>query len=186
MTQPARLKAVSHLKHKDKRSREHLYESEVEALIQAAKQGRNPIRNQTLILICYKHGLRPGEACDLRWGDIDFENGEIYVYRVSGLHSVHPLGKREVSLLKRLYKERHNSTYVFTTTHGSVLTAGNFSKIMLNAGVRAGLLMPIHPQQLRHSTCHKLLSEGVDVKTVQRYLGHADRHHTLRYKEKPA
>ncbi len=42
-----------------KRSREHLFPQEVSVMIQAAKKtGRHGLRDSTLILIAYRHGLR--------------------------------------------------------------------------------------------------------------------------------
>ena len=38
-----------------------------------------PFKMATMIILCLYHGLRRGEACGLRWSDIDWENGIIYV-----------------------------------------------------------------------------------------------------------
>jgi 2-dehydropantoate 2-reductase len=38
----------------------------------ARKCGRYGLRDATMILIAYRHGLRPGELCALRWDQIDF------------------------------------------------------------------------------------------------------------------
>jgi site-specific recombinase XerD len=48
------------------RSREYLTETEVSDLIKAAKRvGRHRLRDATLILVSYRHGLRVSEATDL-------------------------------------------------------------------------------------------------------------------------
>ena len=45
-----------------KRSREHLFPTEVTAMIAAAKKvGRHPLGDSTLILMAYRHGLRVSE-----------------------------------------------------------------------------------------------------------------------------
>jgi type 1 fimbriae regulatory protein FimB/type 1 fimbriae regulatory protein FimE len=50
------------------RSREYLTEDEVSDLISAAgRVGRNRLRDATLILVSYRHGLRVSEAADLRY-----------------------------------------------------------------------------------------------------------------------
>jgi len=49
------------------RSREHLTESEVEKLIEAAKDNRYGHRDGAMLLVAYRHGLRASEVCDLRW-----------------------------------------------------------------------------------------------------------------------
>lgn len=173
--------------HKEKRPREYLYEHEVEALIKAAKEGQNSIRNQAIILICYRHGLRSTEACELKWSQIDFETRRMHVNRIkSGLDSVHPIRDREIRLLKALWNERRKkkctSPYVFMTNRGTKFTGGAFRKLMLLLGERSGLLVPmVHPHMLRHSTGYKLANDGVDTRTIQEYLGHANINNTVLY-----
>jgi Phage integrase family len=53
------------------RTREHLTEKEVERLINAAKTNRYGHRDATMILVCYRHGLRASEACDLRRNQVN-------------------------------------------------------------------------------------------------------------------
>ena len=64
------------------RSREHLTETEVEKLIEAAKDNRYGHRDATMILVAYRHGLRASEVCDLRWEQIDFNSATLHVHRV--------------------------------------------------------------------------------------------------------
>ena len=64
------------------RSREHLTESEVEKLIEVAKDNRYGHRDATTILVAYRHGLRASEVCDLRWEQIDWNSATLHVRRV--------------------------------------------------------------------------------------------------------
>ena len=57
------------------RSREHLTEREVERLIEAAKDNRWGHRDATMMLLAFRHGLRAAELVDLRWEQVDLENG---------------------------------------------------------------------------------------------------------------
>ena len=67
----------------EKRSREHLFPQEVTAMVSAAKKaGRHPLRDSTLILMAYRHGLRVSELVALRWEQIDFTSGTIYINRL--------------------------------------------------------------------------------------------------------
>jgi transposase len=88
------------------RSREHLTESEVEKLIEAAKDNRNGHRDATMILVAYRHGLRASEVCDLRWEQIDWNSATLHVRRVkSGKPSTHPIRGDELRALRRLLRE---------------------------------------------------------------------------------
>lgn len=185
MTSPIPLKYLK-MKHIEKRPREYLFEHEVEKLIDAAKLGSNSVRDQTLLLMCFRHALRPGEACALTWSQIDFDTYKLHVVRQkNGENSVHPMKDREVRLLRRLWKEREekggNSPYVFMTREGNQFNSAIFLKLMTKLGKLSGLLLPIHPHMLRHSTGYHLANQGVDTRTIQYYFGHKNINNTVLY-----
>ena len=57
---------------------------------------RYPIRDQALLLLMYRHGLRVSEAASLKWTQIELgRNPIVHVKRRKhGLDSVHPLTGR--------------------------------------------------------------------------------------------
>ena len=60
--------------HADVRSREYLTGAEVDRLCQAARRvGRHELRNATMILLAYRHGLRVSELITLRWDQCDLD-----------------------------------------------------------------------------------------------------------------
>jgi integrase len=63
------------------RPREHLTEREVERVIEAAKRNRHGQRDGTMILICFRHGLRASELCGLQWSDVEFETATLHLRR---------------------------------------------------------------------------------------------------------
>jgi type 1 fimbriae regulatory protein FimB/type 1 fimbriae regulatory protein FimE len=74
------------------RTREYLTEAEIERLLAAAKSNRWGHRDATMILVAFRHGLRVAELIDLRWDQIEFENGRLHVRRAkNGTPSVHPI-----------------------------------------------------------------------------------------------
>ncbi|MEL6442361.1 MAG: tyrosine-type recombinase/integrase [Cyanobacteria bacterium J06621_8] len=91
----------------EKRSREHLFPTEVAAMVKAAKKvGRHGVRDSTLILMAYRHGLRVSELVALRWEQIDFTYGTIYINRLKqGVSSTHPLRGVELRALRQLQRE---------------------------------------------------------------------------------
>ena len=66
------------------RPREHLTEREVEKLIEAAKGNRHGGRDSAMILVCFRHGLRASEVCELQWSDVEFETGTLHLRRAKG------------------------------------------------------------------------------------------------------
>ena len=78
----------------DRRPREYLTAREVNRLMAAARDrgGRHGHRDATLILLAYRHGLRAGELCAVRWDQLDFGQGLFHVRRLkNGRPSVHIL-----------------------------------------------------------------------------------------------
>jgi integrase len=93
------------------RPREYLTVKEVELLTESARGGH---RDATMILIAFRHGLRPSEVCALRWDMVDLPRGLMHV-RLSrnGTPSVQPLGGFELRALPKLKREEIESRFVF-------------------------------------------------------------------------
>ena len=169
----------------DKRSREHLFPTEVTAMISAAKKvGRHPLRDSTLILMAYRHGLRVSELVALRWEQIDFVSGTIYINRLkNGVSSTHPLRGIELRALRKLQRDYPDSNYLFVSERGSVMAAATARGIIQRAGKMAKLSLTVHPHMLRHACGFYLASRGHDTRAIQGYLGHRNIQHTVRYTE---
>jgi type 1 fimbriae regulatory protein FimB/type 1 fimbriae regulatory protein FimE len=159
--------------------------AEVEKLLKASgKVGRHGHRDQTLILLAYRHGLRVSELVTLRWDQIDLKAGLVRVNRLkNGVASTHPLRGVELRALRELKREYPESPYVFVTEREGPMTAATARKLIARAGELAKLPFPIHPHMLRHACGYKLASEGQDTRAIQQYLGHKNITHTVRYTE---
>src|SRR5262245_11401820 len=100
-------------KNGDVRTREYLTEREVEQLIEGCKDTRRPHRDQTMILLAFRHGLRASELCDLQWTQVDFEAATLAVTRVKhGTPSTHPLTGRELRALRRCTGRASRHSYL--------------------------------------------------------------------------
>src|SRR3990172_9895687 len=85
-------------RNRDVRPREYLTPKEVERLIIAAKKRgrRYGLRDATMILVAFRHGLRVSELCALTWDQVDFSQGMMHVRRVkNGMPSVQQIGGGE-------------------------------------------------------------------------------------------
>ena len=167
------------------RPREYLTEREVEHLMLTAKRrGRYGHRDATMILLAYRHGLRVGELCALRWDQVEINQGFLHVRRLKqGIPSVHPLRGPEIRALRQLKRETRTSAYLFTTERGGPMTTVGFRKMLSRCGERSDLAFPIHPHMLRHACGYKLANDGQDTRAIQHYLGHKNIQHTVRYTE---
>lgn len=168
----------------DFRSREHLTESEVGKLIEAAKDNRYGHRDATMILLAYRHGLRASEVCDLRWEQIDWNSATLHVRRVkSGKPSTHPIRGDELRALRKLQREAPKSPFVFVSERGGPFTTDSFNWMVKRVARKAGSPFQVHAHMLRHSTGSKLAGDGHDTRSIQDYLGHRNIQHTVRYTE---
>lgn len=165
--------------------REYLTPAEVDRLMTAARHtGRYGLRDSTMILIAYRHGLRVSELISLCWSQIDLKQGLIYVVRrKNGLSTHHPLCGPELRALRQLKRDYPETDYVFMTERRAPITGDTFRKIVARAGNIAQLGLLVHPHMLRHSTGFKLANDGRDTRSIQHYLGHKNIQNTVRYTE---
>ena len=171
---------------KDVRPREYLTPKEVERLIAAAKarSRRYNLRDATMILVAFRHGLRVGELCALTWDQIDFSQGMMHVRRIkNGMASVQQIGGEEMRALRALQREEGGGRFVFMTERGAPMTPAGFRKMLARLGEAANFPFLVHPHMLRHACGYKLANDGRDTRSLQHYLGHKNIMHTVRYTE---
>jgi type 1 fimbriae regulatory protein FimB/type 1 fimbriae regulatory protein FimE len=165
------------------RPREHLTEREVEKLMDAAKKNRHGQRDAAIILICFRHGLRASELCELQWSDVEFETATLHLRRAkNGTAATHPLLGDELRALRALKREM-KSPFVFVSERGAPFTVSGLQKLIERAGIEAKMPFKVHPHMLRHATGYVLANRGTDTRTLQSYLGHRSIQSTVRYTE---
>ena len=170
-------------KNEDVRSREYLTEDEVKKLREAAKRtGRNGQRDQLIILMMYRHGLRVSELIDLQWDQVSFTDGAIHIRRIkNGKDSVHALEGDEMRVLRKLKRDAVSAKWIFTSERKGTLSARAIQTMIKRAGEVAGLDMPVHPHMLRHAAGYNLAKAGATTRDIQGFLGHANIQNTVIY-----
>ncbi len=168
-------------KNAEVRAREYLTEHEIEKLRKHAS-----LRDSTMILLAFRHGLRVSELVALEWRDVqslDHESrASITVRRLKGsLDGTHPLEPDEVRALRRLRRESPAAVYVFPARDGGMLSAAGFRKQLARIAEAAGLgELRIHPHMLRHSA-GQVLVDRMPLGMLADYLGHAQIQNTRIY-----
>lgn len=171
-----------------KRTRDYVLPGEVDRLLDAAiETGSHGHRNYTLILLCFRHGLRLSELTGLQWRMVDFDRKLLRVSRsMNGIDSRHPLSRTELKALRKLKKDYPGSRYLFVSDDGVPLSSRSVSRIVTETGEHAGLGFPVNPRMLRRGCAHALAHAGHNVVALQHYLGHGNILRTLRYIELPS
>ena len=141
------------------RSREHLTPTEVDKLIAAAgKLGRHGLRDSTMIMVAFRHGLRVSELVSLRWDQVDLEQGLLHVRRKkNGIPSTHPLRGPELRKLRDIVRDnkkaKRESPYVFVLA-GDLRRAppGQVAPRAMSCGSAGGLAndTPLRVRCARH------------------------------------
>src|SRR5262245_19587557 len=92
------------------RPKNFLDPTEIKSFLEAAKTGRQGVRDHLLFLMMYRHGLRCSEAIDLRREDVSFDRATLSVRRLKGSYSgMHPIEGDELRAIRRYLATRDDS-----------------------------------------------------------------------------
>ena len=165
------------------------------------------MKYETYFKLVLATGLRRGEACGLKWSDINWRKRTIHVQRgvvklshqesitkdpktTSGDRMVY-LSKEMCQLLKAWRKECEwdrqqtaNETvseddYLFRQPNGKPMNPCTFTYRFKLILKANNLPLDLNVHSLRHTNASLLISQGVDVRTVASLLGHVQASTTL-------
>ena len=89
------------------RPKDFLDPTEIKTFLDAAKAGRQGVRDHLLFLMMYRHGLRCSEATDLRKDDVSFDRATVWIRRLKGSNSgMHPIEGDELRAIRRYLATR--------------------------------------------------------------------------------
>lgn len=157
-----------------------------------------PVQRRAMVLLLGFCGLRWGEMCALRVGDIDWRRNRVEVRSnlvktgrawvegspKNGESRSVPMPRVVADALRQVVDGRDNGERVFTDPSGepprpqSVTDARSNRSWYVSAVRRAGV-PAVSPHELRHTAASIAVHAGANVKALQRMLGHADASMTL-------
>ena len=172
----------------------HLSRHELDALIDAPDQ-RTPRgrRDRTLLLFLGRTGARISEALAVNAGDLQLDRPrqQVLLHGKGRKDRIVPIPDNLAKALKTLMSERGvahpEARPLFVGTHETRLTRFGATHILRRAVATATLTTPelacktISPHVLRHTLAMTLLQSGVDLLTIQAWLGHSQVATTHRY-----
>ncbi|MFC2169417.1 tyrosine-type recombinase/integrase [Acidobacteriota bacterium] len=165
------VKAVKLLKENNIKER-ILTNEEIEMLIKAASSHLKPI-----LIIALNTGMRKSEILSLKWENINYAKGFIFIEdSKSGKSRKIPMNKTVHNTLRAIKKI---SGYIFYNpeTKNSIK---NVRKSFKTACKKANIY-DLRLHDLRHTTATKMIEVGVDLVTVSKILGHSTIQMTMRY-----
>ncbi|WP_420550406.1 site-specific tyrosine recombinase XerD [Litorivicinus lipolyticus] len=158
-----------------------LSEADVDALLATPDVSTvHGLRDKVALEILYAAGLRVSELTALRLPMIDRQAGVVRVTGKGSKERLVPLGEECVFWIGRYLEQARallpaagDSDYLLPGRKGAWTRQALWYRIKavaLAAGVNPGL----SPHGLRHAFATHLLNHGVDLRSVQMMLGHAD------------
>ena len=156
-----------------------LSREEVKALLEAPPS----LRHRALLAILYGCGLRVAEVTQLKVSDIDSARKVLWVRHGKGRKDRQTLlPAKLLELLRCYWRTKRPNNWLFPGANADrPISAKAVFLACRKAAQRAGLTKPIHPHSLRHAFATHLLEAGVNLRTIQILLGHANLETTARY-----
>lgn len=134
-------------------------------------------RDQLVLELLYGGGLRVSEAASLRYANIDEGQSALRIIGKGNKERICPLGSLAWKAL-----ETFKNTLPFAYTQQSLVLVHANQKPLGVRGIQttlkvylklAGLPADMTPHKIRHSYATHLLNRGMDLRTLQKLLGHA-------------
>jgi site-specific recombinase XerD len=144
------------------------------------------LRNLALVDLLFATGMRVGEVSSL---DVeDFMATEL-VFRIQGKGGRDRLAyvvDQQTILIQRQHLETRlqletGSSALFLNASGARLSTQGMANIIAQFRRDAGITRHVTPHMLRHTVATLLLRNGMDIRVVQEFLGHASIATTQRY-----
>ncbi len=153
---------------------------EVEKLISVTEN----IKHKAMLALAYSTGVRLEEAQKLKPSNIDSSRMQVHVTNGKGRKDRYTiLSVKALDLLRSYYKSVKPSVYLFETSRerGTYLFLSTLDAIVRNSAKKAGINKVISFHTLRHSFATHLLEQGVNIKLIQKFLGHSSITTTMVY-----
>ena len=141
-------------------------------------QIRSAVRNTAILELLFATGARVAEICALRSDNVDLLGNSVKFYGKGSKERIIPIENFAVLSILRKYhslfeKEIPDSGYFFVNKLGRRMTEQSVRNMINFYCKQCGVDMHITPHMFRHSFATLLLEEDVDIRYIQRMLGHS-------------
>ena len=159
---------------------------QVEKLIKSSREDQsiNGIRLNTMIEILYATGIRVSELVEMKLSATYAEKNFLLVQGKGNKERLVPISENTEDKIKDFLKIRNKflnndseSKWLFPSKQSSKghITRQRFNQLLQTLCERVNLNnIRISPHKLRHAFATHLLANGVDLRSLQQMLGHAD------------
>lgn len=145
--------------------------SEVEKLIAVTQN----IKHRAILALAYSAGLRRQETKLIKPLDIDSARMQVKVVQGKGKKDRYSiLSIKALELLRAYYKIQRPKTFLFEAQgkKGVKLSDSTLNAIVKKSAVKAGIKKGVSFHTLRHCFATHLLEQGVNLRSIQEFMGH--------------
>lgn len=158
---------------------------EVDALLEAPLRHGGPTE-AIMIRLLYAAGLRVTELISLNPDQVDLAAGVVRVHGKGDKTRIVPIDASTASLIVQYIenarpslwekaRDKNKARTLFLSTHGQSFTRQGFWKLIKKYALLAGIdPASVSPHVLRHAFATHLLERGMNLRSLQMLLGHAD------------
>jgi site-specific recombinase XerD len=153
--------------------------AEVKLLLETPKN----LSHRAMLTTMYASGPRISEVANLKVADIDSSRNVIWIRGGKGRKDRQVLlPPRLLELLRVYFRSKHPTDWLFPgEIPGHHICCNSIFRACQKAVRNAGIVKAVHPHSLRHAFATHLLDAGVNLRTIQILLGHANLATTARY-----
>ena len=142
------------------------------------KQERADAILGTAVSLMISTGIRVGELCRLKINDLPPDCSAVRVHGKGARDRIVYITDTDLRRdLRRLVIKRQKANdgtdALFVNRHGSSMKPQSIRSKLRRCAVKVGLARRITPHMLRHTAATLLIETGVDIRFVQRLLGHS-------------
>lgn len=149
--------------------------------IQSMINGAHDLKQRTILACLYNLGLRTSELVNIRIRDIDYDYQYLKINMDGKISRRLRCSDEMLRKFDQYLNEFSPSYYLFESRDGVRYTERRIQQICSAAAINASVNRKVSPAVLRQSLGVHLLRKGVDVRTVQKMLGHRHLKSTERY-----
>lgn len=136
------------------------------------------LRDIAIVETLFSTGLRISELCHLQNRYVDLKNGVLCIQGKGGKERYLHIGNSEVLSILNVYKdcfekERREHGYFFVNRYGNPLSEQSARRMLHKYAKEIQADINITPHMFRHSFATYLMEEDVNIRYIQKMLGHS-------------
>lgn len=154
---------------------------EIDSMRSACKK----LLERTIFELLLSSGLRCEELCNLKWTDVDFTTKDVTVVEGKGRKNrvtmMDDVARKY--LLEYRDKRKTDSEYIFAVNYRKVSKPRSTDSVwrLLKVLAERANVTNVHPHKFRYTFATVLYKRGMDLRMIQKLLGHSNINTTMIY-----